>query len=68
MYYKGYGNHYYIQDAINQIEDLFYVSLQVYLLIYLNIFAKQTLEGYILFTHHCPQNILYHIFILTQIN
>jgi hypothetical protein len=33
----------------------------VYLPIHLNIFAKQTLEGYILFTHHCPQNILYHI-------
>ncbi|CAB4438477.1 unnamed protein product [Rhizophagus irregularis] len=61
MYYEGYGNHCYTQDAINQIEDLSYISLQVYLPIHLNIFANQTLEGYVLFTHHCPQNILYHI-------
>jgi hypothetical protein len=61
MYYEGYGNHCYTQDAINQIEDLSYISLQVYLPIHLNIFASQTLEGYVLFTHHCPQNILYHI-------
>ncbi|EXX73794.1 hypothetical protein RirG_057140 [Rhizophagus irregularis DAOM 197198w] len=61
MYYEGYGNHCYTQDAINQIEDLSYISLQVYLPIHLNIFASQTLEGYVLFTHRCPQNILYHI-------
>ncbi|GBC05657.1 hypothetical protein RclHR1_06350001 [Rhizophagus clarus] len=61
MYYKGYGNYCYTQDAINQLEDLSYVSLQVYLPIHLNIFASQTLEGYILFIYHCLQNILYHI-------
>ena len=61
MYYEGYGNHCYTQDAIIRIEDLSYISLQVYLPIHLNIFASQTLEGYILFTHHCPQNIIYHI-------
>ena len=38
-----------------------YISLQVYLPIHLNIFASQTLKGYVLFTHHCPQNIIYYI-------
>src|ERR1051325_11697005 len=61
MYYEGYGNHCYSQNAITQIEDLSYISLQVYLPIHLNIFASQTVEGYTLFTHHCPQNIIYHI-------
>ncbi|RGB37430.1 hypothetical protein C1646_756961 [Rhizophagus diaphanus] len=61
IYYEGYGNHYYSQDAVTQIEDLSYISLQVYLPIHLNIFASQTVEGYMLFTHHCPQNIIYHI-------
>src|SRR3954453_6016468 len=44
-----------------KFEDLSYISLQVYLPIHLNIFAIQTVEGYMLFTHQCPQNILYHI-------
>ncbi|PKC60940.1 hypothetical protein RhiirA1_539511 [Rhizophagus irregularis] len=61
MYYEGYGNHCYSQNAVTQIEDLSYISLQVYLPIHLNIFASQTVEGYTLFTHHCPQNIIYHI-------
>ncbi len=61
MYYEGYGNHYYNQNAITQIEDLFYISLQIYLPIHLNIFASQTVEGYMLFTHYCFQNIIYHI-------
>jgi hypothetical protein len=61
MYYEGYSNHCYTQEAITKIEDLSYISLQIYLPIHLNIFAKQTLEGYVLFTHHHPQNILYHI-------
>ncbi|EXX64292.1 hypothetical protein RirG_144140 [Rhizophagus irregularis DAOM 197198w] len=51
MYYEGYGNHYYSQNAVTQIEDLSYISLQVYLPIHLNIFASQTVEGYTLFTH-----------------
>uniref|UniRef100_U9TSD6 Uncharacterized protein n=1 Tax=Rhizophagus irregularis (strain DAOM 181602 / DAOM 197198 / MUCL 43194) TaxID=747089 RepID=U9TSD6_RHIID len=45
MYYKGYGNHCYSQDAVTQIEDLSYISLQVYLPIHLNIFASQTVKG-----------------------
>ncbi|CAB4434731.1 unnamed protein product [Rhizophagus irregularis] len=61
MYYEGYGNHCYSQNAVTQIEDLSYISLQIYLPIHLNIFASQTVEGYTLFTHHCPQNIIYHI-------
>jgi hypothetical protein len=61
MYYEGYGNHCYSQNAVTQIEDLSYISLQVYLPIHLNIFASQTVEGYTLFTHQCPQNIIYHI-------
>ena len=61
MYYEGYGNHCYNQNTITQIEDLSYISLQIYLPIHLNIFASQTVEGYILFTYHCPQNIIYHI-------
>ncbi|GET57536.1 hypothetical protein GLOIN_2v1774894 [Rhizophagus irregularis DAOM 181602=DAOM 197198] len=50
-----------VTQEINQIEDLSYISLQVYLPIHLNIFASQTLKGYVLFTYHCSQNILYHI-------
>ncbi|RGB37932.1 hypothetical protein C1646_756356 [Rhizophagus diaphanus] len=29
MYYEGYGNHCYNQDAVTQIEDLSYISLQL---------------------------------------
>ena len=61
MYYESYGNHCYSQNAVTQIEDLSYISLQVYLPIHLNIFASQTVEGYTLFTHQYPQNIIYHI-------
>ncbi|POG67266.1 hypothetical protein GLOIN_2v1779586 [Rhizophagus irregularis DAOM 181602=DAOM 197198] len=61
MYYEGYGNHCYSQNAVTPIEDLSYISLQVYLPIHLNIFASQTVKGYTLFTHQCPQNIIYHI-------
>ncbi|PKK55950.1 hypothetical protein RhiirC2_801094 [Rhizophagus irregularis] len=62
MYYEGYSNHCYSQDAVTQIEDLSYISLQVYLPIHLNIFASQTVKSYTLFTtHHCLQNIIYHI-------
>ncbi|POG68265.1 hypothetical protein GLOIN_2v1778388 [Rhizophagus irregularis DAOM 181602=DAOM 197198] len=28
MYYEGYGNHFYSQNAVTQIEDLSYISLQ----------------------------------------
>ncbi|CAB4440619.1 unnamed protein product [Rhizophagus irregularis] len=59
--HEGYGNHCYSQNAVTQIEDLSYILLQVYLPIHLNIFASQTVKGYMLFTHHCPQNIIYHI-------
>jgi hypothetical protein len=47
--------------AITQIEDLSYILLQVYLPIHFNIFASQTIEGYILFIYHYPQNIIYII-------
>ncbi|PKC04330.1 hypothetical protein RhiirA5_422405 [Rhizophagus irregularis] len=55
MYYEGYGNHCYSQNAVTQIEDLSYISLQIYLPIHLNIFASQTVESYTLFTHHCSK-------------
>ncbi|GBC46319.2 hypothetical protein GLOIN_2v1779586 [Rhizophagus irregularis DAOM 181602=DAOM 197198] len=61
MYYESYDNHCYSQNAVTQIEDLSYILLQIYLPIHLNIFASQTVKGYTLFTHHCPQNIIYHI-------
>ena len=57
IYYEGYGNHCYSQNAITQIKDLSYILLQVYLPIHLNIFASQTVEGYMLFTHHYSQRV-----------
>ncbi|RIA82341.1 hypothetical protein C1645_835517 [Glomus cerebriforme] len=44
IYYEGYDNYCYSQNTIIQIKDLSYISLQVYLPIYLNIFANQTVE------------------------
>jgi len=61
LYFEGYNNHCYIDEPITNLNDISYISLYVYLLIYLDLFSDILKEGCNLLTHHLASNIIYYI-------
>ncbi len=39
IYFEGYGNHYYIEESIINLNDVSYILLYVYLPIHLDLFS-----------------------------
>ncbi|CAG8803432.1 16704_t:CDS:2, partial [Dentiscutata erythropus] len=61
VYFEAYNRHCYIDEAITNLNDISYISLQVYILIYRDLFSDTTMKGYNILTYHLASNIIYHI-------
>ncbi|CAG8595177.1 10213_t:CDS:2, partial [Dentiscutata heterogama] len=61
LYFENYNNHCYTDEPVTNLNDISYISLQIYLPIHLNLFSDILKEGCSLLTHHLASNIIYHI-------
>ncbi|CAG8773388.1 24789_t:CDS:2, partial [Gigaspora rosea] len=61
VYFEAYNRHCYIDEAVMNLNDISYISLQVYMPIYRDLFSDTTMEGYNILTHYLASNIIYHI-------
>jgi hypothetical protein len=60
VYFKAYGHHCYTEEVITNLNDIFYISLYVYVSIH-HLFSDLTRKECNLLTHHLTSNIVYHI-------
>ena len=61
MYYKEYNYYSYHVEEVTDLDNLSYITLHVFLPIHHNIFSGLTNEKSKIFTHHQPDNIVYHL-------
>ncbi|CAG8741493.1 hypothetical protein GLOIN_2v1475507 [Rhizophagus irregularis DAOM 181602=DAOM 197198] len=61
MYYEVYNYHSYHVGEVTDLDSLSYITLHVFLPIHYNIFSGLTNEKSKIFTHHQPDNIVYHL-------
>ena len=61
MYYKVYNYYSYHAEEITDLNNLYYITLHVFMPIHFNIFSGITNEKSKIFTHHQPDNIIYHL-------
>ncbi|CAG8851259.1 6710_t:CDS:1, partial [Gigaspora margarita] len=61
VYFEAYNRHCYNNKAVTNLNDVSYISLQVYIPIHRDLFSDMTMEGYNILTHHLASNIIYHI-------
>ncbi|CAB4415221.1 unnamed protein product [Rhizophagus irregularis] len=61
IYFDAYGKHCYTDEAIENINDISYISLHVYIPIHLDLFSDLVKEKCNILTHHIPSNLFYHI-------
>src|SRR5947207_15481178 len=61
VYFEAYNHHCYTAYVIKSINDISYVSLHVFVPLYLDLFTDVVKEGCYILTHYIPLNIMYHI-------
>ncbi|RHZ77356.1 hypothetical protein Glove_180g36 [Diversispora epigaea] len=61
LYYENYSNHSFNTKPVTKIDDIFKVTLKVFLPINSNLFTQYTPEECNIFTHRNPSNIIFHI-------
>ena len=61
LYFEAYNHHCYADKPINDLNDISYISLHVFVPLHLDLFTDIVKEGCYILTHHIPLNIVYHI-------
>ena len=61
LYFEAYNHHCYTDKPINDLNDISYISLHVFVPLHLDLFTDIIKEGCYILIHHIPLNIVYHI-------
>ncbi|CAI2197736.1 11583_t:CDS:2, partial [Funneliformis geosporum] len=61
LYFEAYNHHCYTDTAINDLNDILYISLHIFVPLHLELFTEIVKEGCYILMHQISSNIIYHI-------